>query len=166
MHNDGRPIKGHRVLIKEVHYDNQNLFQGEAYTKNEISENGEIEVAEEQDIGDMEEKIPKIDKPKTEPNIPAIESEKHLDIKTNKHVQEDAISEPHSDLNLVSHLNYHTLFIHKPLSILELKSLLYFIQETNTIGVLQFLPENPNPRVKLYVRKYLLSDDVNLLLPT
>lgn len=125
-----------------------------------------MEVAEEQDIADMEEKIPKIDKPKTEPNIPAIESEKHLDIKTNKYVHEDAISEPHSDLNLVSHLNYHTLFIHKPLSILELKNLLYFIQETNTIAVLQFLPENPNPRVKLYVRKYLLSDDVSLLLPT
>jgi hypothetical protein len=26
MHNDGRPIKGHRVLIKEIHYENQNLL--------------------------------------------------------------------------------------------------------------------------------------------
>jgi hypothetical protein len=25
LHNDGRPIKGHRVLIKEVHYDYQNM---------------------------------------------------------------------------------------------------------------------------------------------
>lgn len=37
LHNDGRPIKGHRVLIKEVHYDNQNLINPqETFTKNEI----------------------------------------------------------------------------------------------------------------------------------
>ena len=51
-----------------------------------------MEVGLEQDIGDMEEKLPKMDKSKTEPNIPAIESEKQLGINTNKHVQEDAIS--------------------------------------------------------------------------
>lgn len=68
-------------------------------------------------------------------------------------------------MNLLSHLNYHTLFIHKPLSILELKNLLFFIRETDTLAVLQFLPENPNPRVKLYLRHYLLPEGSNLLMP-
>jgi hypothetical protein len=86
-------------------------------------------------------------------------------VNTNKHIHEDAISEPHSDLNLISHLNHHTLFIHKPLSVLELKNLLYFIHETDTIGVLQFLPENPNPRVKLYKRSHLLSESSNCSMP-
>lgn len=48
---------------------------------------------------------------------------------------------------------------------LELKNVLYFIHETDTIGTLQFLPENPNPRVKIYQRKYLLGDESNLELP-
>ncbi len=47
--------------------------------------------------------------------------------KSNKQVQDDIISEPHADLNRVSHLNQHTLFIHKPLSVLELKNLLFFV---------------------------------------
>jgi hypothetical protein len=114
----------------------------------------------------LEEEPLKVEKPKTEPNIPAIESEKNLGINTNKHVQEDAISEPHSDLNLVSHLNHHTLFIHKPLSILELKNLHYFIRETDTIAELQFLPENPNPRVKIFQRNHLLPKDCLNVMPT
>lgn len=68
------------------------------------------------------------------------------------------MSEANEDLNLISHLNHHTLFIHKPLSLIELKNLIYFIRETNTIATLQFLPENPNPRVKIHVRKLLLRE--------
>jgi hypothetical protein len=83
--------------------------------------------------------------------------------------EDDVVSQIHSDLNLVSHLNYHTLFIQKPLSSLEIKNLLYFITETNAIGCLQFLGENPNPKVKLYHRKLLLEtqkdDKFSLLLP-
>lgn len=37
---------------------------------------------------------------------------------------------------------------------------MYFIQKTNTVGCLQFLPENPNPRMKLYSRKYLLAENI------
>lgn len=77
----------------------------------------------------------------------------------------DAISERHTDLNLLSHLNYHTLFVQKPLSPIELKNLMYFIRETNTIACLQFLPENPNPKLKLYHRKYLLKEASTVLLP-
>lgn len=58
---------------------------------------------------------------KTEPNIPPMQSQKQLKA-------EDVISEPKSDLNLISHLNHHTLLIHKPLSQMELKNLLYFIR--------------------------------------
>lgn len=25
-HNDGRPVKGHRVLIKEIHFDGENAL--------------------------------------------------------------------------------------------------------------------------------------------
>jgi len=52
-------------------------------------------------------------------------------------------------------LNHHTLFIHRPLSLLELKNIIYYVKETDTIATLQFLPENPNPRVKLHIRKLL-----------
>lgn len=34
MYNDGRPIKGHRVLIKEVHFDNQKLIEEAIISKN------------------------------------------------------------------------------------------------------------------------------------
>jgi hypothetical protein len=40
VHNDGRPIKGHRVLIKEVHYENQILIE-ENVSKNEIFDGAE-----------------------------------------------------------------------------------------------------------------------------
>ena len=69
------------------------------------------------------------------------------------------MSEPHSDLNLISHMTYHTLFIHKPLSQLELKNLRHFVDSTNTIACLRFLPENPNPRVRVYVRRHLMRDE-------
>ena len=62
-----------------------------------------------------------ISKSKTEPNIPPVQSQKQFKA-------EDVISEPKSDLNLISHLNHHTLFIHKPLSQMELKNILYFIR--------------------------------------
>ena len=74
-----------------------------------------------------------IEKSKTETNVPAVHSLKQLKA-------DDAASEPKSDLNLISHLNHHTLFIHKPLSPMELKNLLYFIRETDAIATLQFLP--------------------------
>lgn len=63
-----------------------------------------------------------IEKSKTEPHIPIVPSQKQFKA-------EDVISEPNSDhLNLISHLNHHTLFIHKPLSHIELKNLIYFIR--------------------------------------
>ena len=74
-----------------------------------------------------------IEKSKTEPNIAPIQSQKILK-------PEDVVSEQNSDLNLISHMNHHTLFIHKPLSQMELKNLLYFIRETDSVATLQFLP--------------------------
>ena len=92
-------------------------------------------------------------KAKTEPNI--AENEKKLE--KNEEKGEDIISEPDSDLNLISNLNYHTLYIHRPLSAAELKMILYTVRETNTIACLQFLPENPNPKIKVYSRSTLLE---------
>ncbi len=93
------------------------------------------------------------EKIRTEPNLPL-----PLHQTSNKNIinDDDALSQIQSDLNLVSYLNYHTLFIQKPLSTMEIKNLLYFINDTNAIGCLQFLGENPNPKVKLYHRKLLL----------
>ena len=79
------------------------------------------------------------------------------------------MSQIQSALNEISYLNYHTLFVQKPLSTLEIKNLLYFIKDTDSIGCLQFLSENPNPSVRIYHRKYLLDtqkeDRLSLLLP-
>ena len=50
-----------------------------------------------------------LDREKIEANIQVAPSQKQIKA-------EDIISEPNSDLNLISHLNHHTLFIHKPLS--------------------------------------------------
>lgn len=67
------------------------------------------------------------------------------------------ISEQDSDLNLVSNLNFHTLYIHKPLSLNELKMIIFTIRETNSIACLQLLPENPNPKIKVYNRNILME---------
>ena len=74
-----------------------------------------------------------IEKSKAEANIHAVHSLKHLK-------PDDIASEQKSDLNIISHLNHHTLLIHKPLSPIELRNLLYFIRETDAIATLQFLP--------------------------
>ncbi len=29
LHNDGRPIKGHRVIIKEIHYEGPDIYEKE-----------------------------------------------------------------------------------------------------------------------------------------
>ena len=59
-----------------------------------------------------EEEIVVNEKSKTEPNIPENPDNNPVQIMK----QDEIISEPHSDLNLVSNLNYHTLYIMKPLS--------------------------------------------------
>ena len=92
-----------------------------------------------------------MEKSKTEPNIKVASPDgKEKDV--------DEVSEPHSDLNLISHMTFHTLFIHNPLSQLELKNLRHFVDDTNTIACLRFLPENPNPKVNMYIRKHLMRD--------
>lgn len=168
IYNDGRSVIGHRNLIKEIHYIGKvEEEQREDEKEEEEEKEGEEEEKEEEEKGEdisldkpKEEDPPKEEKPenvniseksKTEPNIPE-------NTEANKEPKEEEnLSEPYSDLNLVSNLNYHTLYINRPLSQPELKHLLYLIQDTNTVSCLQFLPENPNPKIKVYSRKLLLS---------
>lgn len=41
VHSDGRPIKGHHVLIKQIHFDNQNLIEENPAKKEEEEPNSE-----------------------------------------------------------------------------------------------------------------------------
>lgn len=54
-HNDGRPVKGHRVLIKEIHFDGENaLIEEESRVLNK-EQDEEKEISSSEDLKESED---------------------------------------------------------------------------------------------------------------